>query len=50
MKIESYRLLRLFSNLAVYFLLTVFALIMLFPFMYMLATSFKLPADSSGWI
>jgi ABC-type glycerol-3-phosphate transport system permease component len=46
MKIESYRLLRLFSNLAVYFLLTVFALIMLFPFMYMLATSFKLPADT----
>lgn len=43
---NSYRLSRLLSNLAVYFLLTVFALIMLFPFMYMLATSFKLPADT----
>jgi multiple sugar transport system permease protein len=46
MKIESYRLLRFLSSLAVYFLLSVFALIMLFPFMYMLSTSFKLPADT----
>ena len=32
--------------LTVYFVLTFFALVMIFPFLYMLATSFKLPADT----
>ncbi len=47
MKIQSYRLLRFISN---FFLciscLTFFALVMIFPFLYMLATSFKTPADT----
>ncbi len=46
MKIESYRLTRFLGNLFIYIILTFFALVMLFPFMYMLATSFKLPADT----
>lgn len=46
MKIESYRLTRFLGNLFIYFVLTFFALVMLFPFLYMLATSFKLPADT----
>jgi multiple sugar transport system permease protein len=46
MKIQSYRLLRLISNFFLYFLLTFFALVMIFPFLYMLATSFKTPADT----
>jgi len=46
MKIQSYRFVRFLSNLSVYFVLTFFALIMIFPFMYMLATSFKIPSDT----
>lgn len=46
MKIQSYSLAKFLSALAVYLTLTVFAVIMLFPFIYMLATSFKLPADT----
>jgi multiple sugar transport system permease protein len=46
MKLKSYRLTRFLSNFAVYFILTFFAFIMLFPFLYMLSTSFKLPADT----
>ncbi len=46
MKIESYRLARWLGNLLIYVVLTFFALVMLFPFLYMLATSFKLPADT----
>lgn len=46
MNIQSYRLIRFLNNLVVYVLLTVFALIMIFPFLYMLSTSFKLPADT----
>ncbi len=46
MKIQSYRLVRFLGNLAVYLVLTFFAMVMLFPFLYMLATSFKLPADT----
>lgn len=40
------RLVRLVGNLAVYLVLTFFALVMIFPFVYMLATSLKLPADT----
>lgn len=46
MSIQRYRLVRFLSNLAVYLVLTFFALVMIFPFVYMLATSFKLPADT----
>lgn len=46
MKIQSYRLARFLGNFFVYFILTFFALIMLFPFIYMLATSFKIPSDT----
>lgn len=46
MKIQSYRLIRFLNNFFVYFILTFFAFIMLFPFMYMLFTSFKIPADT----
>lgn len=46
MNIRSYRLVRILGNIFVYFILTFFALIMLFPFFYMLATSFKIPSDT----
>jgi ABC-type glycerol-3-phosphate transport system permease component len=46
MKIQSHRLLRYLNNFLVYFVLTAFALVMLFPFFYMLATSLKTPADT----
>lgn len=46
MKIESYRFLQFLNKFAVYFLLTFFAVVMIFPFLYMLATSFKVPADT----
>jgi multiple sugar transport system permease protein len=46
MNMQSYRLTRFLSNLAVYVVLTFFALVMVFPFAYMLATSLKLPADT----
>lgn len=46
MKIESYRLTRFLGSLFIYIILAFFALVMLFPFLYMLATSFKLPADT----
>ncbi len=46
MKIQSYRLLRFLNNFLLYFVLTFFALVMLFPFLYMLTTSFKTPADT----
>lgn len=42
----SYRLLTLIKNLLVYIVLTLFAFIMLFPFLYMVFTSFKLPKDT----
>jgi multiple sugar transport system permease protein len=45
-KIQSYRFLRYLKNFFVYCVLTLFALIMLFPFLYMLTTSFKLPSDT----
>jgi ABC-type glycerol-3-phosphate transport system permease component len=46
MNIKSYRLTTFLRNLAVYTVLTFFALIMLFPFLYMLTTSLKTPADT----
>ena len=46
MKIQSYRVVQFLSKFSVYFVLTFFAFIMLFPFVYMLATSFKIPADT----
>lgn len=46
MKIQSYRFLRYLNNFIIYFVLTAFALVMIFPFLYMLATSFKIPSDT----
>lgn len=46
MKIQSYRFVRFLNNFAIYFVLTLFAIIMLFPFIYMLTTSFKIPSDT----
>jgi len=46
MKIQSYRFLRYFNNFLIYFVLTAFALVMIFPFLYMLTTSLKIPADT----
>ncbi|MFO7585596.1 MAG: carbohydrate ABC transporter permease [Anaerolineales bacterium] len=43
---KSYRLTTFLRNLTVYAVLTFFALIMLFPFLYMLTTSLKTPADT----
>ena len=43
---RSYRLTRFLNNLIVYIVLTFFAGVMLFPFLYMLTTSFKIPADT----
>ncbi|MBK7449817.1 MAG: carbohydrate ABC transporter permease [Anaerolineales bacterium] len=46
MKIQSYRFLQFLNKFLVYFVLTFFALVMIFPFAYMPATSFKIPADT----
>ena len=46
MKIQSYRFLQFLNKLIVYFFLTFFALVMIFPFLYMITTSFKIPADT----
>jgi multiple sugar transport system permease protein len=46
MKIKSYRFLQFFNKLIVYFVLTFFALVMIFPFLYMVTTSLKIPADT----
>ncbi|MFN8380577.1 MAG: carbohydrate ABC transporter permease [Anaerolineales bacterium] len=46
MKIQSYRFLQFLNKFVIYFVLTFFALVMIFPFAYMLATSFKIPADT----
>jgi ABC-type glycerol-3-phosphate transport system permease component len=46
MNLKSYRFVRFLSNFFIYFTLTFFALIMLFPFLYMLSTSLKIPADT----
>ena len=43
---KSYRLSQNLQNAAVYVVLTVFALFMLFPFAYMITTSLKEPADT----
>ncbi len=46
MNIKSYRLVRFLTNLSVYAVLSFFAAIMIFPFIYMIATSLKIPADT----
>jgi multiple sugar transport system permease protein len=46
MNLKSYRLISFLKNLAVYVILSFFALVMIFPFLYMLSTSLKLPADT----
>ncbi len=44
--LKSYRFITSFRNTAVYLILSFFAFLMLFPFIYMLATSFKEPKDT----
>lgn len=44
--LSTYRVWQALSALAVYAVLSAFALVMLFPFMYMVATSLKLPSDT----
>jgi ABC-type glycerol-3-phosphate transport system permease component len=46
---KSYRLSHILSNLAAYVVLTAFALVMLFPFLYMFATSLKTPGDTYNY-
>ncbi len=46
MEFKSYRFLQLMNKFFVYFVLSFFALVMIFPFLYMLATSFKVPSDT----
>ena len=46
MNMKSYRFVRFLSNFGVYFVLTFFAFVMIFPFLYMLSTSFKIPSDT----
>src|SRR5690349_8629754 len=46
LNMETYRLVRYLTNFLTYFILTAFALIMLFPFAYMVFTSFKIPSDT----
>lgn len=43
---HSYRLLTTIRNFAIYIVLGIFAFVMLFPFIYMLTTSFKEPKDT----
>jgi ABC-type glycerol-3-phosphate transport system permease component len=42
----SYRLSNFLANTAVYIILTLFAFLMLFPFIFMFTTSFKEPQDT----
>ena len=46
MNMKSYRFVRFLGNFGVYFVLTFFAFVMIFPFLYMLSTSFKIPSDT----
>lgn len=46
---KSYKTKELVKNIVVYFILIVFALIMLFPFIFMLTTSFKEPKDTFNY-
>lgn len=46
---KSYKTKELIKNFLVYFVLIVFALIMLFPFIFMLTTSFKEPKDTFNY-
>ena len=46
---RSHKTKELVKNIVVYFILIVFALIMLFPFIFMLTTSFKEPKDTFNY-
>ena len=45
----SYRVGQIFTNLAAYIVLTAFAFVMLFPFLFMFATSLKTPDDTYNY-
>lgn len=46
---KSFRLSKFLTNLGAYIILTIFALIMLFPFIFMVATSLKTPDDTFNY-
>lgn len=46
---KSFHLSKILTNAAAYIVLTVFALVMLFPFLYMFATSLKTPDDTFNY-
>lgn len=46
---RSFRLSQIISNAGAYLILSVFALVMLFPFLYMFATSLKTPDDTFNY-
>lgn len=46
---KSYRLSKIFINAITYIILTAFALVMLFPFLYMFSTSLKTPNDTFNY-
>ncbi len=47
--VKSYKLSKILRNLLAYFILTLFAVVMLFPFLFMLFTSFKVPKDTFNY-
>ncbi|MAT44968.1 MAG: hypothetical protein CL609_21760 [Anaerolineaceae bacterium] len=47
--VKSYKLSQILSNLLAYIVLTLFAAVMLFPFLFMLFTSFKVPKDTFNY-
>jgi multiple sugar transport system permease protein len=47
--VKSYKLSQILRNLLAYFVLTLFAVVMLFPFLFMLFTSFKVPKDTFNY-
>ncbi len=46
---KSFRLSKILFNTAAYLVLSVFALVMLFPFLYMFSTSLKTPNDTFNY-
>ncbi len=47
--VKSYKLSQILRNLLAYIVLTLFAVVMLFPFLFMLFTSFKVPKDTFNY-
>ncbi len=47
--IKSYKFSQILRNILAYFILSIFAVVMLFPFLFMLFTSFKVPNDTFNY-